>query len=818
MKHIRLSRLIPVFLFVAMMSIHSAAIAGATTNWHPLTIDFVGPLADETDTTPNPFLDFRLQVTFSRPDGSQFVAPGFFDGDGNGTGNGSIWRVRIAPDQPGDWTYVASFREGTNVAIDLTSAAGQPTAFDGQGGSFTVLPTDPDAAGFASQGRLEYVGGHYLKFRDGDFWIKGGIDSPENFLGYDGFDNTVTNGFVHRYPTHVGDWNAGDPDFVSADTGYEGKAIIGALNYLASENINSFYFLPMNLGGDGKDTYPFVGRSGSDFDNTHYDISKLHQWNIVLEHAQNVGVAAHFVLNETEAPNENWLDNGALGTQRKLFYRELAARFGYLLAKKWNLCEENDYSVPLLNDFASYLAAQDPSDAPITVHTKPNSFSDYNAIVGDPRYSATSIQYNPNLAGQHVETWRANSASAGRPWVLDMDENNPANSGLNSGNAVDLRKRVLWDVYLSGGHVEWYFGGNGQTEGGDQNTEDLRTREEMYRYMWYARRLLQDELPFASMQPADNLVDGENASFGGAEVFALAGTHYAVYLPNAAGTPTIDLTAVAGNVTRRWFNPQTGDFEGEETTLPAGGVIPIGSPPARVSEDWTVLFVATDGQPQVPEVIGLTLIDAVTNLPVPNMATLTDGAVIDLAGLPNNSLSVEALANAVTVSVAFTFSGPDAVAFENVRPFALFGDTDGDFNGWQATPGTYTLAATPYAGIGATGQSGTVVNVSFAVIDSTVADTDGDGIDDANDNCTLAVNPSQRDTDGDGFGNVCDADFNNDQIVNVVDLGLLRVDFFANGDLDTDLNGDGVVNASDLGLLRDLFLQPPGPSGVNRMR
>ncbi len=73
----------------------------------------------------------------------------------------------------------------------------------------------------------------------------------------------------------------------------------------------------------------------------------------------------------------------------------------------------------------------------------------------------------------------------------------PANTGLNSSNAVDLRKRVLWDVYPSGGNIEWYFGGNGQSEGGDQNTEDLRTRDEMYRYMWYARRFLQDELPFS---------------------------------------------------------------------------------------------------------------------------------------------------------------------------------------------------------------------------------------------------------------------------------------------------------------------------------
>lgn len=89
-------------------------------------------------------------------------------------------------------------------------------------------------------------------------------------------------------------------------------------------------------------------------------------------------------------------------------------------------------------------------------------------------------------------------------------------------------------------------------------------------------------------------------------------------------------------------------------------------------------------------------------------------------------------------------------------------------------------------------------------------DSDGDGVEDQSDNCVALANADQRDTDGDGYGNRCDADFNNDLIVNVVDLGLMRVDFFATGDLDTDLDGDGVVNAVDLGILRSLFLQPLG--------
>ncbi|MFK8017887.1 MAG: thrombospondin type 3 repeat-containing protein, partial [Gammaproteobacteria bacterium] len=94
----------------------------------------------------------------------------------------------------------------------------------------------------------------------------------------------------------------------------------------------------------------------------------------------------------------------------------------------------------------------------------------------------------------------------------------------------------------------------------------------------------------------------------------------------------------------------------------------------------------------------------------------------------------------------------------------------------------------------------------------TTVDTDGDGISDLVDNCTLVVNPSQLDTNGDGFGNACDADLNNDNIVNVVDLGLLRSAFFQTGALDSDFNGDGVTNVIDLGIMRSRFFEPPGPS------
>lgn len=90
------------------------------------------------------------------------------------------------------------------------------------------------------------------------------------------------------------------------------------------------------------------------------------------------------------------------------------------------------------------------------------------------------------------------------------------------------------------------------------------------------------------------------------------------------------------------------------------------------------------------------------------------------------------------------------------------------------------------------------------------ADFDGDSVPDDTDNCTTAFNPLQSDTDFDGFGNRCDADFNQDGIVNFADLALLRQRFFQSDAL-TDLSGDGITNFADLALLRASFFAPPGP-------
>ncbi len=94
--------------------------------------------------------------------------------------------------------------------------------------------------------------------------------------------------------------------------------------------------------------------------------------------------------------------------------------------------------------------------------------------------------------------------------------------------------------------------------------------------------------------------------------------------------------------------------------------------------------------------------------------------------------------------------------------------------------------------------------ISFA------ADIDSDGIDDSQDNCIEIPNSDQRDSNGDGFGNVCDADLDNNGTVSFADLNLFKSKF-GTDDPDADFDGNGSVSFADLAIFRQQFGKPPGP-------
>jgi len=582
-------------LFAISLSIPQLAqaqeVSGELKIWHRVGISFDGPQSGET-ANPNPFTDYRLLVTFSHSaSGTTYLIPGFYAADGNaaetGATDGSTWLVYFTPDQEGTWTYSASFRTGSYIAVDLDPNAGSPTSFDGASGSFTVGPTDKPANDFRSKGMLKYVGEHHLQFAGtGDYYVKVGPNSPENMLAYADFDGTYdTNcadegidNTIHSYDPHLGDWQNGDPTW----QGGKGKGLIGAMNYLSSVGVNNFYFLTYNLDtGDGCDVWPWSNEN----ERERFDVSKLAQWEILFSHMDAKGIQLHVILTERENARKlgpiGGADNNNLNDVRKLYYRELVARFGHHLAVQWNIGEENVNSDTKKIQFADYIRSWDAYEHPITVHTSDSKYDTfYENLYGESSLEATSLQAPIEEFNALALLYRNESAQAGRKWAVYADEQSP-----NAGNdRSDILREGLWGMLLGGGGgAEWYLSQ-------DLSLENFRLQNVLWEEMGYARTFFDTYLPFGEMEPAN-----ERTSEASKYVFAKPNEIYAVYVP-AGGATTLSLGSDAQTTFDvRWYNPRAGGTlqTGSVDQVTGGGDRNIGTPPGNNTSDWIAL-VLTD--------------------------------------------------------------------------------------------------------------------------------------------------------------------------------------------------------------------------------
>ncbi len=281
---------------------------------------------------------------------------------------------------------------------------------------------------------------------------------------------------------------------------------------------------------------------------------------------------------------------GKLGHERKVNYREMVARFGHHSAITWDLCEESSFDPDTLRDFASYLMAIDPYDHLITLHNSPDLTSTFTKLLGEPWLDGPSLQFTPELVSDQIEMLRTKSAEASHPWIVAAVEQRPFDIGLSDTNHHRLRKRVLWDSFLSGAAmVNWYLGTYDPPLGGDLSIEDFRTRKRMWKFSGIAHDFMLS-LPFEQMSPADELLSGEHSLHGGGEVFADAGWIYVVYLPRATGSPVLDLAGTQMRFLLRWFNPRTGRYVGASRLVPGGGPVPLGAPPHAPSRDWIAVL------------------------------------------------------------------------------------------------------------------------------------------------------------------------------------------------------------------------------------
>jgi len=112
------------------------------------------------------------------------------------------------------------------------------------------------------------------------------------------------------------------------------------------------------------------------------------------------------------------------------------------------------------------------------------------------------------------------------------------------------------------------------------------------------------------------------------------------------------------------------------------------------------------------------------------------------------------------------------------------------------------------------------LGVSYASFAGTAVDTDSDGVYNVLDNCKLIPNgpPFDCDTDDDGYGNHCDADYNQDTLIGGPDFSTFSMGFAAMAAGVTDHNCDGTTGGPDFGVFAMGFAAMglvPGSSGLH---
>ncbi|SDM29662.1 DUF5060 domain-containing protein [Kriegella aquimaris] len=588
------------FIFFIQSSILAQELTGELKKWHKVTLSFEGPETSE-QAEENPFLTYRLNVVFKHtPSGKSYQIPGYYATDGDaansGAESGNIWRVHFSPDEIGEWTYNVDFHKGKWAAVRDSKKLKSGEFMDGLSGAFTIAPSDKSGRDFRGKGMLQYVGERYLKFQNGEYFLKCGSDAPENFLAYDKFDGNFQNdghkdNLVKTWEAHLQDWKQGDPTWKNG----KGKEIVGAINYLASKGMNAFSFLTMNIAGDDQNVFPYVDYETYD----RFDSSKLDQWEIIFEHADKLGMFLHFKTLEHE--NQGLLDNGGTGLYTKLYFRELIARFGHHLALNWNLAEEtgdwteNPPTFPIdvaeRIRLAEYLSEIDPYNHHIVIHNG----AWYDGLYGpNTKFTGASLQTNKeDFRNVHKSVLRIlkESAEAGKIWAVACDEPGDAQHSLitdaEDPEHNDARKNGLWGAMMAGAWgTEWYFGYKHPHS--DLTCQDYRSRD----LFWDQGKICLDffnnnQIPVWEMESNDALISSE-----GDYVLANKGETYVVYLKNG-GESTLDLGSSEEEFNVSWYNPRTGGElqKGKTTTIKGPGKIQLGNPPSKKerTEDWVVL-------------------------------------------------------------------------------------------------------------------------------------------------------------------------------------------------------------------------------------
>lgn len=519
----------------------------------------------------NPFSGVTVTVAFKAPSGKTVTATAFHDG-------GSTWRVRVAPDEVGTWTWTT------------TSTDPSDSGLHGRSGSFTCASSSNK--GFI---RADASKKYWFSFSDG---------SP--FYGVGDTCYGMVTSLSNSQRTNYLDVRSGQKiNFV--------RFFAGGYPFIKHSSLSA------------GDAWAWGGSSGSpDYD--RFNPQYFRRLESILGEFKARGLFAEVeVFTYYAAPFQDpsiWTASRQNAWAKYLLSRLSAYStvFLWTVTNEYELYPDGKYRYDGASDdnwvksMGALFHASDPQRHPTTAH---NFTFDANGGIGGRFGSSVDVDVlshqcwgaatfngqfmDGDASGIEQAIWTDRTFNKpvintenGYEWLSGYPH---ADNG--AANGTDKCRKAAWRVFASGGAT--YAAGFQGTWRGTSETEWLGldapwivADQGLAPQLGHYANFIQTKTAFRNLTPSQSLVNSPNLCL------ANAWDEYVVYAPSG-GTVTLNLSAVGGSYAVEWLNPRSGSYQGQ-TTVSGGASRNLSAPDGN---DWVLhLKLSSGGGPVgLPDVV-----------------------------------------------------------------------------------------------------------------------------------------------------------------------------------------------------------------------
>jgi hypothetical protein len=488
-----------------------------------------------TNSYGNPYAEVTLTATFTSPTSKTIQMPGFWDG-------GQTWKVRMAPNEIGTWTYSTASSDG-----QLNNQSGQ---FDciasNKKGFIKVDPSDP----------------YKFRYDDGTpfFWM--GDTSWHLFNNNIVYDGDFKDYIDRRASQHFTNIHAG----LYCGSVYEnegGKPFPGAPGDMDNLNPDYFRYVDRKMGLFLTWAQQFVDFSRAQFEwYETYVIARYAAYNVYWvvsgeydeastpsEYAYHGNVidqtdpydhpiSIHTTTTNNEFGNDSWLT--------------------YIMQQKF----EQDSSI-MLWDLLVQLGRTDVDMKNNVTTSIANGNSLYNEIQIDRIFDKPVV--NAEFGYEQYDGW----------------------TGRTNRTTPDTIRMLAWNMVMAGGFITYGMEATYKAfDGGGPFSWKLPAQELggsdymklLYEFMagtkWW------------EMNPDNSVITS-----GDAVALVNPGSEYVIYLRSGSSV-SVDLSSVSGNLNVEWFDTKDGDRFNQGTV--SGGGVQVFTKPGGIDGEGVLRLYAGD--------------------------------------------------------------------------------------------------------------------------------------------------------------------------------------------------------------------------------